>query len=109
MLRIKSCCDGGFDAAVLDVDVDTLHVTFFQAKYTRDLEKDSNFPANAVKKAVVAVKSIFDNDSRMELNEQSRGIVDQIRSYLEDGYVPNVHFVLVNNGIKWKTHDSIAH
>ena len=25
--------DGGFDAAVLDVDVDTLHVTFFQAKY----------------------------------------------------------------------------
>ena len=93
--------DGGFDAAVLDTDENTLHVTLFQAKYVRDLSKDSNFPANAVEKAVFTVRSIFDPGSRMALNENSRRIVDQIRSYMADGYVPNVHFVLVNNGLIW--------
>ena len=93
--------DGGFDAAVLDTDEDTLHVILFQAKYVRDLNKDANFPANAVEKAVVTIKSIFDLNSNMELNKNSRQIVDEIRSYTADCYIPNVHFILLNNGLEW--------
>jgi hypothetical protein len=93
--------DGGFDAAVLDTEEDTLHVILFQAKYVRDLDKDAHFPANAVEKAVVTVKSIFDHNSNMALNENSRQIVDEIRSYTADGYIPNVHFILLNNGLEW--------
>ena len=93
--------DGGFDAAVLDIVEDTLRVTFFQAKYTRDLNKDSSFPANAVEKAVLAVKSIFDHGSRMALNENSRRVVNQIRSYTADGYIPDVCFVFASNGPIW--------
>ena len=93
--------DGGFDAAVLDTEENTLHVVLFQAKYVRDLEKDANFPANAVEKAVVAVKSIFDHNSNMALNANSRRVVDQIRSYTADGYIPNVHFIMLNNGSSW--------
>ena len=93
--------DGGFDAAFLDTEKDTLHVVLFQAKYVRDLDKDTNFPANAVEKAVVTVKSIFDHNSSMTLNENSRHIVDEIRSYTADGYIPNVHFILLNNGLTW--------
>jgi len=93
--------DGGFDAAVIEIAENTLYISFFQAKYIRDFEKDSAFPANAVEKAVFAVQSIFDLDSRIELNEQSRRVVDQIRSYTADGYIPEVRFILVNNGLVW--------
>ena len=93
--------DGGFDAAAMEISGNTLYVTLFQAKYVRDLEKDSAFPANAVEKAVVAVKSIFDRNSIIALNEKSRRVVEQIRSYTSDGYIPQVRFVLANNGSKW--------
>ena len=95
--------DGGFDAVVLDTVEGTLHVVFFQTKYTRDLAKDSNFPANAVEKAVVSVKSVFNPKACISLNEQSRRAVDQIRSFIADGYIPDVHFILANNGSKWNT------
>ena len=93
--------DGGFDAAYMEPIDNTLYVTLFQAKYVRDLDKDSNFPANAVEKSVNTVKSVFDPRASMKLNENSRRVVDQIRSYIADGYIPAVTFVLINNGLCW--------
>ena len=45
--------DGGFDAAFIEEAHDgQVNVVLFQSKYTRDLSKDTNFPSNAVEKAV---------------------------------------------------------
>jgi len=94
--------DGGFDAAYISsIGEGTLHVVLFQTKYTRDLEKDSSFPANAIEKSVNTVKNIFDPSRRMQLNDKSREIVDEIRAFIADGFIPYVTFVMVNNGIKW--------
>jgi hypothetical protein len=94
--------DGGFDAAYIAQSTEgALNVMLFQAKYTRDLEKDSNFPANAVEKSVNTIKNIFDSGRQMQLNDKSRITVDEIRSFLADGVIPYVTFVLINNGLKW--------
>jgi len=96
--------DGGFDAAYIVQDQDSLiNVVLFQAKYTRDLEKDSHFPANAIEKAANTIKGVFDPQKRMDLNENSQKVVTDIHSYLLDGYIPIITFVCINNGIKWNS------
>jgi hypothetical protein len=94
--------DGGFDAAYIAQSGEgILNVVLFQAKYTRNLEKENNFPANAVEKSVNTINNIFDANRQMLLNDKSRTTVDEIRSFLEDGVIPYVTFVLINNGLKW--------
>ena len=94
--------DGGFDAAYIIEDNDSqINVFLFQTKYTRDLNKESNFPANSIEKAVNTVKGVFDPQKQLELNENSRRVVTDIHSYLLDGYIPIVTFVCINNGLKW--------
>ena len=94
--------DGGLDAVYIAVEQDSqIHVVLFQTKYTRDLEKESNFPANAIEKAVNTVRAVFDPQKQMELNENSRKAVTEIHSYLLDGYIPFVTYVCINNGLKW--------
>ena len=94
--------DGGFDAAyIVEEQESQLNVILFQTKYTRDLSKESNFPANAIEKAINTVKGVFDPQKQLCLNENSQKIVTDIHSYLLDGYIPLVTFVCINNGIKW--------
>lgn len=94
--------DGGFDAAYIVDGSDTqLNVVLFQSKYTRNLEKDSNFPSNAVEKAVNTVNSVFDPSSHIELNERSFQKVNEIRSFILEGKIPYVSFVMINNGLHW--------
>ena len=92
--------DGGFDAVYIDESGDSeLNVILFQSKYVRDLDKDSVFPYNAMEKAVNTVKSIFDIKKNISLNENSRRRVVEIRSFISDGYIPYVKFVMINNGV----------
>lgn len=94
--------DGGFDAAyIASGEESQLNVILFQTKYTRDLDKDSNFSANAIEKAVNTIKGVFDPQKQMRLNEGSRAVVTDIHSHLLDGYIPVVTFVCINNGLKW--------
>lgn len=94
--------DGGFDAAYIAESQDSqLSVVLFQSKYSRKLDGDSNFPANAVEKAVNTVKNIFDPSASIVLNEKSREKVEEIRSFILDGYIPYVTFVMLNNGLIW--------
>ena len=94
--------DGGFDAAYIAEAQDSqLNVVLFQSKYSRKLENESNFPANAVEKAVNTVKCVFDPEATIQLNEKSREKVDEIRSFILDGHIPYVTFVMLNNGLKW--------
>jgi len=94
--------DGGFDAAYIVEGQDSqLNVVLFQSKYVRNLDKDSNFPANAVEKAVNTVKCVFDPSAQMELNFKSKEKVNEIRSFILDGQIPYVTFVMLNNGLPW--------
>jgi hypothetical protein len=94
--------DGGFDAAFIEEAHDgQVNVVLFQSKYTRDLNKDANFPSNAVEKAVNTVKTIFDPSNKTFLNESSRRVVNEIQSLILDGFIPYVTFVMLNNGNKW--------
>lgn len=94
--------DGGFDAAyIVEAQDSQLHVVLFQSKYSRKLDVDSHFPANAIEKAVNTIKCVFDPHARIELNLQSRKKVDEIRSFILDGAVPYVTFVMLNNGLSW--------
>lgn len=94
--------DGGFDAAYIVEGSDMqLNVVLFQSKYTRDLDKDSNFPANAIEKAVNTVACVFDPSSQIKLNEKSLEKVNEIRSFILDGRIPYVTFVMLNNGLVW--------
>lgn len=94
--------DGGFDAAYIEEAQDSqLNVVLFQSKYSRKLNNDSNFPSNAVEKAVNTVKCVFDPDAHIQLNEKSREKVNEIRSFILDGHIPYVTFVMLNNGLTW--------
>lgn len=94
--------DGGFDAAyIVEAQDSQLNVVLFQSKYSRKLDVDSHFPANAVEKAVNTIKCVFDPSAQIELNMQSRRKVDEIRSFILDGAIPYVTFVMLNNGLPW--------
>ena len=47
------------------------------------------------------VKNIFDPSASIVLNEKSREKVEEIRSFILDGYIPYVTFVMLNNGLIW--------
>ncbi len=94
--------DGGFDAAyIVEAQDSQLNVVLFQSKYSRKLDTDSNFPANAIEKAVNTIKCVFDPSTRIRLNVQSQKKVEEIRSFILDGAIPYVTFVMLNNGLSW--------
>lgn len=94
--------DGGFDAAyIVEAQDSQLNVVLFQSKYSRNLEHDSHFPANAIEKAVNTVRCVFNPAAHIELNPKSKQKVDEIRSFILDGQIPYVTFVMLNNGLPW--------
>ena len=99
--------DGGGDAGIDSIYVgDTtdleLPVTIFQGKYKKNLETDSNFPANEVQKVINTIWTIFDRDKDIStINPTLKAEIEEIRSLISDGYIPVVKVVLFNNGLIW--------
>jgi hypothetical protein len=98
--------EGGNDAGVDAIFIGDLNdfefpVTIFQGKYVFDLDKDSNFPANSIQRIVGAITSIFDPYKPVLLNDDLKPKVQEIRSLISDGYIPNVRCICVNNGLTW--------
>ena len=99
--------DGGGDAGIDSIYVgDTtdleLPVTIFQGKYKKNLETDSNFPANEVQKVINTIWTIFDRDKDIStINPTLKAEIEEIRSLISDGYIPVVKVVLFNNGLTW--------
>lgn len=99
--------EGGNDAGVdgihiSEVDDGEFAVTIFQGKYkVKDLRGIANFPENGVQKAVNTVATLFDPAKKIELNNRIAPKVEEIRSFVRDGYIPSVSVVLCNNGTKW--------
>ncbi|MBF0235509.1 MAG: AIPR family protein [Desulfamplus sp.] len=99
--------EGGNDAGVDglhvgEVDDGEFLVTIFQGKYKiNKLDGNANFPENGVEKAVNTVQILFDPSKEVELNPHIKPKVEDIRSMVLDGYIPDVRVILCNNGAKW--------
>ena len=94
--------DAGVDAIYVgDVNGYDFSVILFQGKYTFDLNKDTNFPANSIQRVIGSINAIFDPGKPIEMNEDLLPKVQDIRSLIADGYIPNIRCVFTNNGLKW--------
>jgi hypothetical protein len=97
--------DFGVDAVhVGDVEDGEFVVTLFQGKYTHNLEKagTKNFPdTEGVSRVIPTVRYLFDPDAVIPANNILRTHVEEIRSLVRDGHIPQVRVVLCSNGLKW--------
>jgi hypothetical protein len=103
--------DAGVDAIYIEDVVDyNFQVTIFQGKYhLKDFDNDDNrFPANAIQRVIGSIGAIFDPSKPIEMNEDLKPKVDEIRSLIADGCVPNIRCVFTNNGSRWNS-DSENH
>ena len=100
--------EGGNDAGVDGLHIGEVEdgeflVTIFQGKYKiNDLRGIANFPENDVQKAAGTVRVLFDPyRQEVVLNKKIAPKIEEIRSLIRDGYIPNVRVILCNNGDKW--------
>lgn len=104
---VELLTEGGNDAGVDglhvgEVDDGEFLVTIFQGKYKiNDLNGNANFPENGVQKAVNTVQVLFDPAKDVDLNPYIKPKVEEIRSMVLDGFIPDVRVILCNNGSKW--------
>lgn len=95
--------DAGVDALHLsDIEDGEFSVTLFQGKYKhKDLSGDAYFSENAIKSAIHTVANLFDPAKNLDMNQHLKPRIEEIRSLIRDGYIPNVKCVLCSNGRKW--------
>ena len=98
--------DGGNDAGIDGLRCEPVNdgefcITVFQAKYSTKLDGVANFPENSIIKAIDTIGTLFDPDKKAGLNPKLAPKIEEIRSLIRDGYVPVVHFILCNNGLRW--------
>lgn len=104
---VELLTEGGNDAGVDGLHIGEVEdgeflVTVFQGKYKiNNLDGTANFPENGVQKAVDTVQVLFDPAKEIDLNPLLKPKVEEIRSLVRDGYIPNVRMILCNNGAKW--------
>lgn len=96
--------DQGVDALYIqNVEEATFTVVLVQAKYhQKHLDRTYTFPDNEVDKLVQVIKAIFDPSRSLSYNERLEAKVQEVRSLMMDGLIPNVHCVLTNNGEPWQ-------
>jgi hypothetical protein len=96
--------DAGVDAVYYGEVADgEFVVTLFQAKYDNKLEGNCGFESEAVLKLINTIKAIFDPDVALEGMNDIRAQVEDIRSLIRDGALPQVRAVLCSNGQRWGT------
>jgi len=95
--------DFGVDAIHISDEVDNeFTVTLFQGKYRRDLEGTSNFPENGIKQLIHAIHYLFDPSVHLgNINRHLYIKVEEARSLIRDGYIPQVRVIASNNGLTW--------
>lgn len=95
-----------------DFGVDAMHiseeyegeftVSLFQGKYKNNLEGNANFPEDGVKSLINAIQYLFDPTAKLEhINQRLLAKVEEARSLIRDGYIPQVRALACNNGLKW--------
>jgi hypothetical protein len=112
--------DDAFDCLVEgahDFGVDAIHIaeerdgefaaTIVQGKYAKKLDGRSGFPATGIEKLVQAIRHLFDPDSALHtINERLRARLEQVRSMIREGFIPQVRVIACNNGKIWESDGS---
>jgi hypothetical protein len=95
--------DFGVDAMHISEEYDgEFTVTLFQAKYKNNLEGNANFPEEGVESLINAIKYLFNPTAKLEhINQRLLAKVEEARSLIRDGYIPQVRALACNNGLKW--------
>lgn len=104
---IECLTEGGGDFGVDAIEVGEVvdaefTVTLFQGKYKPDLEGASNFPQTGIEKLIQAVGILFDPYKAITVNPNLKPRIEEIRSFVADGYLPQVRVIACNNGLAWK-------
>ncbi|MBD2664182.1 hypothetical protein B6N60_01286 [Richelia sinica FACHB-800] len=101
--------EGGGDFGVDAMHISEEHdgeftVSLFQAKYKNDLQGNANFPENGINALINAIRFLFDPGAKLEhINQRLLTKVEEARSLIRDGYIPQVRALACNNGLKWNT------
>ncbi len=95
--------DFGVDAMHLSEEYDgEFTVSLFQGKYKNNLEGNANFPEQGVTALINAIRYLFDPTAELEhLNPRLLTKVEEARSLIRDGYIPQVRVLACNNGLIW--------
>lgn len=99
-----------------DFGIDAMHiaheqgneftVTIFQGKYQQNLSGKANFPENGIQKLIHAIRYLFDPTASLtHINRLLYTKVEEVRSLIRDGYIPQVRVIACNNGLKWTDSD----
>ncbi len=97
--------DFGVDAMHISEEYDgEFTVSLFQAKYKNDLEGNANFPESGIESLINAIKYLFNPTAKLEhINQRLLAKVEEARSLIRDGYIPQVRALACNNGLQWNT------
>ncbi|GEA26912.1 hypothetical protein MiAbW_01472 [Microcystis aeruginosa NIES-4325] len=95
--------DFGVDAIHISEEYDgEFTVSLFQAKYKNNLEGNSNFPEEGINSLINAINYLFNPAAKLEhINQRLLVKVEEARSLIRDGYIPQVRTIACNNGLKW--------
>ncbi len=95
--------DFGVDAMHISEEYDgEFTISLFQGKYKRKLAADSNYPESAINDLINAIRYIFDPAAQLSyVNEHLLAQVENARSLIRDGYIPQVRVLACNNGLRW--------
>ena len=95
--------DFGVDAMHISEEYDgEFTVSLFQAKYKNNLRGNTNFPETGITSLINAIEYLFDPKAKLEyINPRLLAKVEEARSLIRDGYIPQVRALACNNGLKW--------
>lgn len=99
--------EGGGDFGVDAMHISEEHdgeftISLFQSKYKQNLRGDANFPESGVNALINAIRHIFDPGAQLDhVNDRLRVLVEEARSLIRDGYIPQVRALACNNGLGW--------
>ncbi|TRV04112.1 MAG: abortive phage resistance protein [Microcystis wesenbergii Mw_MB_S_20031200_S109] len=95
--------DFGVDAIHISEEYDgEFTVSLFQGKYKHNLEGNSNYPEEGIKSLINAINYLFNPAAKLEhINQRLLVKVEEARSLIRDGYIPQVRTIACNNGLKW--------
>ncbi len=95
--------DFGVDAMHLSEEYDgEFTVTLFQGKYSRNLEGGSHFPESGINALTNAIRHLFDPAADLKhINDRLKARIEEARSLIRDGYIPQIRSLVCNNGLSW--------
>ena len=106
--------DFGVDAIHISEEYDgEFTVSLFQAKYKhKDLGGNANFPETGIDSLIRAIGLLFDPAAQLQhINPRLLAKIEEARSLIRDGFIPQVRSIACNNGLKWNAaaEEAITH